>query len=223
MTIHNGQVAHAPKLASVLLLVPSLMSLWPMMSTADERTIVCESHRGTYQYCRVDTEGKARLKNQLSRAPCQLDSTWGYDHRGVWVDDGCRGEFTVGKQRRHDNNDNSDIATAIGVIGGIALLGALLDDSDSSSPPPSYQTRVPAWAIGSFRGYDEFYSADIEFTITPEGRLSGYANNSRIDGYYHNNQLQIGRGLFHVRSDRNGFVATEVGNSRNQIYYRRIR
>ena len=52
----------------------------------------CESD-GDYQHCRADTRNGVRLYRQLSRSSCQYNDTWGYDRRGVWVEQGCRAEF----------------------------------------------------------------------------------------------------------------------------------
>lgn len=54
----------------------------------------CESD-GDYQHCRADIRGRVSLYRQLSRASCRYNDTWGYDRRGVWVDNGCRAEFTL--------------------------------------------------------------------------------------------------------------------------------
>jgi hypothetical protein len=62
--------------------------------------ITCASNKGKQTYCRADTRGYARLERQLSRSPCTLGYTWGYDDRGVWVTQGCRGEFVVGRGGR---------------------------------------------------------------------------------------------------------------------------
>ncbi len=59
------------------------------------QTIRCESNNNARNYCPVDTRGGVRLSRQLSGSVCTQDSTWGYDNRGVWVDNGCRGEFQV--------------------------------------------------------------------------------------------------------------------------------
>lgn len=59
--------------------------------------ITCASNHGHHQYCRARTYGQARLMRQLSKSPCIRGRTWGSDDRGVWVDDGCRGEFEVGR------------------------------------------------------------------------------------------------------------------------------
>ena len=41
----------------------------------------------------VDGRGRVQLVRQLSSAACIEGRTWGQDARGVWVTDGCRGEF----------------------------------------------------------------------------------------------------------------------------------
>jgi hypothetical protein len=57
----------------------------------------CESRDFNQIYCDVDVRGGVRLANQLSSAPCVEGRTWGVDRRGLWVRDGCRGEFEVGR------------------------------------------------------------------------------------------------------------------------------
>jgi hypothetical protein len=37
------------------------------------------------------------LARSIGQAPCLLGKTWGYDDKGVWVSDGCVGEFFVGQ------------------------------------------------------------------------------------------------------------------------------
>ncbi len=63
---------------------------------ADTQRIRCGSHDGKYTYCRVSGRvTDAWLVHQNSDRPCREDRTWGWDNGGVWVDDGCRGEFDV--------------------------------------------------------------------------------------------------------------------------------
>jgi len=57
----------------------------------------CESSRGRTRHCAVPTRGGVRLVRQLSRSPCEEGRTWGWDGRGVWVSQGCRGEFVGGR------------------------------------------------------------------------------------------------------------------------------
>jgi len=59
-------------------------------------TITCASRPGTRQECPADTSRGVVLAGSSGEAACLLGKTWGYDDRGVWVADGCVGEFVVG-------------------------------------------------------------------------------------------------------------------------------
>jgi|GEM_PF-1546515 len=59
-------------------------------------TIRCSSDDGRRNYCDADTRGGVTLSRQISEARCIEGRTWGYDGRGIWVDEGCRAEFQVG-------------------------------------------------------------------------------------------------------------------------------
>jgi len=60
------------------------------------QTITCSSDNGKRNYCNVDTSRGVQLVRQISGSPCIQNSTWGYDNRGLWVDKGCRAEFSAG-------------------------------------------------------------------------------------------------------------------------------
>jgi|SRR5581483_6192489 len=66
------------------------------------QTINCASEQGRHRYCRVQTNGYVRLDEQLSDAACVAGRTWGYDETGIWVDNGCRGRFVVGRRGYYD-------------------------------------------------------------------------------------------------------------------------
>ena len=57
-------------------------------------TLSCASTNGRRVYCDTDTKGGVHLIRQIGAVPCEQGSTWGYDARGVWVDRGCRAEFS---------------------------------------------------------------------------------------------------------------------------------
>ncbi len=59
-------------------------------------TLLCESHNNGREHCRTDTRFGITLVRQISDNICARDRTWGVDKDGVWVNDGCRGEFTIG-------------------------------------------------------------------------------------------------------------------------------
>jgi hypothetical protein len=60
------------------------------------RIVRCESHGYSQEYCRADTRGGVRLQRQLSSSECLRGRTWGFDRDGIWVGDGCQGDFAVG-------------------------------------------------------------------------------------------------------------------------------
>ncbi len=63
--------------------------------------LICESTGGR-QFCRADTSFGVRLTRTLGRRDCVEGTSWGFNDRGVWVDRGCRGEFTLGTDRRQE-------------------------------------------------------------------------------------------------------------------------
>jgi hypothetical protein len=59
--------------------------------------ISCSSDDGGRHTCPVDVRGGVQMTRQRSDARCQQGYSWGYDRRGIWVDHGCRADFTVGR------------------------------------------------------------------------------------------------------------------------------
>jgi len=58
----------------------------------------CSSIGYRYQYCGADTQGRAVLLRELSSGNlCRQGRGWGFDNGGIWVDHGCRGEFSYGR------------------------------------------------------------------------------------------------------------------------------
>jgi hypothetical protein len=68
--------------------------VWGAPAAAQTR-VVCESRDNQPNFCAVDTRGGVQLSRQLSSARCREGESWGYDRRGIWVDRGCRAEFTI--------------------------------------------------------------------------------------------------------------------------------
>jgi len=59
------------------------------------RPLVCESKSRQRRFCGAGISKSATLVKQLSGSPCEEGRDWGWDARGVWVDNGCRAEFHV--------------------------------------------------------------------------------------------------------------------------------
>jgi Protein of unknown function (DUF3011) len=66
--------------------------------TAAPGTIVaCSSTTGERQHCAADTSAGVALKRSTGSAACVYGKTWGFDTDGIWVSDGCAGEFVLGQ------------------------------------------------------------------------------------------------------------------------------
>jgi hypothetical protein len=57
----------------------------------------CSSSAGAREHCPADTSAGVALLRSMGSAPCLLGKTWGYDDTGVWVSDGCSGEWLAGQ------------------------------------------------------------------------------------------------------------------------------
>ncbi len=55
----------------------------------------CSSEDGGRHVCPIDSNGRVRLQRQRSGSACIEGSTWGYGNGQIWVDRGCRADFTV--------------------------------------------------------------------------------------------------------------------------------
>jgi hypothetical protein len=66
-------------------------------SPVAQDTISCASKPGERQYCPATTSSGVALMKSTGDAPCLLGKTWGYDDGGIWVSDGCAGEFLAGQ------------------------------------------------------------------------------------------------------------------------------
>jgi hypothetical protein len=59
--------------------------------------VSCTSQPGEREHCTADTSAGVALVRSSGAAPCLLGKTWGYDDTGIWVSDGCSGEFVAGQ------------------------------------------------------------------------------------------------------------------------------
>jgi len=79
--------------APVLLAAP----LTAVSVAAQQDRVSCASAPGERQYCAADTSAGVALASSSGASPCLLGKTWGYDDSGIWVADGCSGEFVAGQ------------------------------------------------------------------------------------------------------------------------------
>jgi hypothetical protein len=62
-----------------------------------QATVQCASRPGEREVCRADTSAGVALVRSYGASPCLLGKSWGYDDDGIWVSDGCSGEFIAGQ------------------------------------------------------------------------------------------------------------------------------
>lgn len=59
------------------------------------QVIDCDSNDRRQRRCNVTIRQDARLVKQKSGTACIEGQSWGWDRNGVWVSNGCRGQFMV--------------------------------------------------------------------------------------------------------------------------------
>jgi len=71
-----------------------LASLVLAPSAAFAERMRCASIDYKYTMCRTDREPRrVRIARRYSKRPCIEGRTWGYNRRGIWVNDGCDADF----------------------------------------------------------------------------------------------------------------------------------
>ena len=58
-------------------------------------SVTCTSKVGERSHCEANTSNGVKLLKSTGTQGCVLGKSWGYDDKGVWVSDGCSGEFDV--------------------------------------------------------------------------------------------------------------------------------
>ena len=88
-----GGILSAATAAALLVLgVPG-----PLVAQA--KLVTCASKPGERTDCPADTSKGVALVRSSGEAACLLGKSWGFDDKGVWVSDGCVGEFLVAQPK----------------------------------------------------------------------------------------------------------------------------
>jgi len=75
-------------------------------SQSTTSVITCVSKKGERQVCKADTAAGVALLHSTGDSTCLLGKNWGYDDAGIWVSDGCGGEFAVGGTKEASGASN---------------------------------------------------------------------------------------------------------------------
>ena len=79
---------------------------YPYSNGGSGRKITCASQNGKYHECLTNFTGMAQLTSQLSSSTCIAERDWGQRGTLIWVNNGCRAEFTdVGYGRWSDGGN----------------------------------------------------------------------------------------------------------------------
>jgi hypothetical protein len=213
--------------------VAAVLASLLVVSPADARTVRCESQDYRYRYCAVPTYGDVHLQNELSRSACHYGRSWGYDHRGVWVDRGCRASFGVDEGSRgryssydyYDRDHRNDGGSKAGAaVAGVAL-GAAIAAAIVASKNKNRQDRdvVPNWLVGRFEGYNPVYGADVAIQVSPSGTVTGFLPDAQIHGTYGNGRIEFSGTEFDVEQTASGFNLTQRDDRKNIVVYHRDR
>jgi len=96
-----GQASMAvARLHGVVAIAACLTGLiaWAPPASAAQGFLTCASTSYKYNYCSANTQGRVVLLREVSSGNlCRQGRGWGYDNGGIWVDKGCRGEFSFGR------------------------------------------------------------------------------------------------------------------------------
>ena len=95
--------------------------------------VTCESTGTARKTCAADTSRGVVLLRSTGNVSCLLGKNWGYDDKSIWVQDGCSGEFVIGRVP-------AETPTA-----GAGATAAGAGQSAASKPNPEPTERIETW------------------------------------------------------------------------------
>jgi hypothetical protein len=133
--------------------------------------LVCESINNIKHTCRADTTGRVSLTRRLSGNACIEGKSWGRNSEGVWVDKGCRAEFTI-----HDRGSMRQTAAARTVRCESQNNGKTRCAADTSyGVQLAQQLSTNGCELGRDWGYDQ-NGVWVDNGCRADFRVGGYRN-----------------------------------------------
>lgn len=195
-------------------LTTALICLPPPAAAADK--VNCESERGRYNFCRIDTDGEVSLVKEFSFDKCRQGHSWGYENRGVWVDRGCSAEFRVGR----DSQKDKKAAIAVGVV-GLAVIAAMAMNNKEKQQAQEQQLELRQWSTGDFVAFDSRQRAMVKLNVQQNGSLTAYARGEVKTGNIQDNFMSIDNARFRIEQQADGFLATDQSDTSRQLRFER--
>lgn|GEM_PF-1451590 len=135
----------------MLAVVPRIANTAP--ANAGSEIVSCVSDDGERRHCSADASGGVALRRSTGTGSCLLGRSWGYDDKGVWVTEGCGGEFILGRSSRAPDSPQgpmvADNETAAGRE-ATAVASASDEPIDGEQPPevdPELGDERPVWGV----------------------------------------------------------------------------
>ena len=142
--------------------------------TSVSSVVSCVSKGRERQQCSADTRAGIVMLRSTGDAACLLGRNWGYDDQGVWVSEGCGGDFGTGSSSR------ASAPTALGA----ALVKSVEEPSvmetvTTGTNPKVYPASSP---MGVFAPSFPFQptEAEVQDDATASGSISQPLDRSRL-------------------------------------------
>jgi hypothetical protein len=131
------------------------------------------------QYCAADTRGGVRLARTLSDDRCTQGSTWDYDNSGIWVDQGCRGEFELQGNGSY-SGANSSTTIPSGTELSVRTNEAI--DSKTASAGQTFTAVMASDVLNSYGAVSIPRGSDVQMVIrSASGGSIGSASDLVLD------------------------------------------
>jgi len=148
---------------------------WAAVSTAQQSfveasvssIVSCVSEVKDRQQCSADTRAGIVMLRPTGEAPCLLGRNWGYDDQGVWVSEGCGGDFATGSTHRADAP--SATAAVAALVESEGEKSAIETTTTGTNPTQKY--------TGAFQPYGSFRNI---ISIPANGSAEVQDNASRV-------------------------------------------
>jgi hypothetical protein len=87
--------------------------------------------------------------------------------------------------------------------------------------------KPPTWLVGSFKGHDNYLSADWEMTIAGNGQITTtiYEKDGKLaheNGRFHMKRLYIGKRIYDVKQASGGIEVTNIWRMPDRFTLRRL-
>ncbi|TFU06359.1 DUF3011 domain-containing protein [Polymorphobacter arshaanensis] len=148
-------------------------------------TLRCESWNYAFRRCNANTNGRVDLLRTLA-GTCQRGRSWGFDNGGIWVNQGCRGEFGFGYGNNNggnNNNNTGEVVAGVALAAGlIALLAASSNSGKSSSTttPPVNASAPPAAIVANLSAIPTDRRPSVQTCLDEAARQIGATGGTQI-------------------------------------------